>query len=54
MYIHLATNPFIVGSSSNSTSNNPFVAQQRPSPSLNEMKQAQIPPNNQPANNPFS
>jgi len=33
-----ATNPFLIGSSASSaSSNNPFMAQQRPSPSLNEM-----------------
>ncbi|KAI6177020.1 ENTH domain-containing protein [Aphelenchoides bicaudatus] len=37
-----ASNPFIVGTSlSNASSTNPFNAQQRPSPSLNEMMNAQ-------------
>jgi len=38
-----ASNPFIVGTTlgANTSSTNPFNAQQRPSPSLNEMMQAQ-------------
>jgi len=60
-----ATNPFLIGASTASTAAptiNPFTAQQRPSPSLNEMMQARSSVSSttnggqsqQPATNPFS